>query len=52
MLMADDDAEVRLQVRLDYRQFIDDLNSKIFLAIVIATIPRIPSQPTTIYRAG
>ena len=28
MMMMDDDAEMRLQVRLDYRQFIDDLNSK------------------------
>jgi len=28
MMMTDDDAEMRLRVRLDYRQFIDDLNSK------------------------
>jgi len=27
-MMTDDDAEMRLRVRLDYRQFIDDLNSK------------------------
>lgn len=27
--MMDDDAETRLQVRLNYRQFIDDLNSKL-----------------------
>jgi len=26
--MMEDDAEMRLRVRLDYRQFIDDLNSK------------------------
>ncbi len=28
MMITDDDAEMRLRVRLDYRQFIDDLNSK------------------------
>ncbi len=28
MTMMDDDAEMRLRVRLDYRQFIDDLHSK------------------------
>jgi len=28
MMMTDDDAEMRLRVRLDYRQLIDDLNSK------------------------
>jgi len=27
-MMLEDDAEMRLRVRLDYRQFIDDLNSK------------------------
>ncbi len=30
MMVTDDDAELRLRVRLDYRQFIDDLNSKIY----------------------
>ena len=28
MINTEDEAEMRLQVRLDYRQFIDDLNSK------------------------
>jgi len=28
MMMTEDDAEMRLRVRLDYRQLIDDLNSK------------------------
>jgi hypothetical protein len=30
MMVTDDDAELRLRVRLDYRQFIDDLNSKMY----------------------
>jgi len=34
MMMTDDDAEMRLRVRLDYRQLIDDLNSKCIYIIL------------------
>ena len=55
MINTEDEAEMRLQVRLDYRQFIDDLNSNLHRraqrcreSSVLIT----PRQSTTLHLTG